>query len=139
MALDPTDWRSSRMKPPDRHACSRCGTEKPFDGAHFKPMEGRRWGLDKICLACRRTQNADKRLKAVTGLSRTDYAAALAGGCWLCGAEAKRRDRDPVTGNSRGPVCLPCGNGLALLANDPDRLEKAAQVLRAHRRAWFVG
>lgn len=82
-----------------------------------------------------------RRLKAY-GLTEKAYAALLAAQCGECAicrapcAQFKRGeplhvDHDHETGQVRGLLCSPCNLTLGHFNDDPERLERAAEYLRA--------
>jgi hypothetical protein len=58
------------------------------------------------------------------------------GRCAICGETSTRRldvDHCHTTGHVRGLLCNDCNPGIGRLKDDPDRLERGAKYLRAHR------
>lgn len=77
----------------------------------------------------------DRRYRASKyGLTLEQYDAALARGCAICGAHAKRMVMDHCheSGLARDALCGNCNQGLGQFGDDPDRLEAASRYLRRH-------
>jgi hypothetical protein len=76
------------------------------------------------------------------GITVDQYHALVThqgGGCGICGrpnnSDPRRQrfgiDHDHQTGNVRGALCDNCNRGLGLFGDDPDRLQRAIDYLRA--------
>ena len=85
--------------------------------------------------------------KSQVRVSRERYAemkAAQGGRCAICGAEKSARkgaealcvDHDHATGNIRALLCHQCNSGIGMLAEDMDRMYRAAEYVASHRRLW---
>jgi Recombination endonuclease VII len=135
--------------------CRLCGVPKSTGRfgtyvAKSGPDTGRR-KAKAICRDCEnqkmrdwRTENADRHLNNDLnwryGLGLEQYRQILAvqdGVCAVCHrppAGLRSRldvDHDHVTGEVRGLLCSPCNRALALVGDDPDRLEALITYLKA--------
>lgn len=136
----------SASEPPSK-TCRKCGETKPYVQFALKPS-GRR---SSPCMACR-NKHTQERLrnspaarerqyqrnrvaarKRKYGLNEEQVAALLGAGCQICGEKAEHIDHDHRTGKVRGGLCGPCNRGLAMYADQPERLRAAAAYLEAHR------
>jgi hypothetical protein len=83
------------------------------------------------------------RLKQSYGITIEDYDRMLAeqgGGCAICGGQETRRnqygphslnvDHDHATGRVRGILCTNCNQGMGLLGDSIERIEKTLEYLR---------
>jgi hypothetical protein len=60
------------------------------------------------------------------GLTVEEYAAILADGCAICGADDVVLDHCHTSGKARGALCQRCNMGLGQFQDDPQRLRAAA-------------
>lgn len=130
--------------------CSRCKSEKSESEFYRRVTSSD--GLQSQCKVCvceacyeYRKQNKrkiyDRRLQREYGISIDDYdrmATTQGHKCAICGGQnlGKNRsrfdvDHDHVTGQVRALLCGKCNQGIGLMQDDPDLLEKAADYIRA--------
>jgi hypothetical protein len=121
--------------------------------ADFYSNAQRRDHLSIYCKLCTRIvsprtppeQMRDWRYRKLFGITIADYDRMLAqqgGRCAICGrCNAGRTpkgrfcvDHDHATGQVRALLCEKCNRGLGHYDDDPERLEAAAQYLRAFKR-----
>lgn len=76
----------------------------------------------------RRAEAAKRRY----GLTLAEYDEMIAGKCALCDRKAAVVDHCHETGRVRGALCNSHNVALGQFGDDPERLEEAAQYLRAH-------
>lgn len=132
--------------------CRVCGVEKGL--ADFSPHPTSRLGVRPDCRDCRRvSEQARYRLrpnarnaqrwrtrKHKYGITEEQYLAFLAeqdGACAICralpGEQSLCVDHDHVTRAVRGLLCQPCNFAIGHMADDPNRLRRAASYLEESR------
>ena len=138
--------------------CSGCDETKSLDEFYRSHKKTGAHGRQAWCKSCARTAQHKcyyknptaaylrvraSRIKAQYGLTEEDYKRLLvlqAGVCAVCQTSCstgKRLavDHDHASGRIRGLLCTSCNNGLGRFKDDPKLLIRAADYLKAARKA----
>jgi len=107
---------------------------RKIDPAKFRDQAIRRYASSV-------EQHRAYRLQSKFGMSLAEYhswVATIGNQCEICKRPPKDRaldiDHDHISGQVRGLLCNQCNQGLGLLKDDPELLEKAAQYLRERKK-----
>jgi len=133
--------------------CTKCHTEKLL--SDFRSCTRGIIGVSSWCKQCYKDNSKqhvltpavrrERSLLSRYGLSVKDYDGLLQrqeGKCAICGAVSIGRkgaehfavDHDHVTGKVRALLCDGCNVAIGMMDENPERLEAAAQYLRAFKK-----
>lgn len=121
--------RSGQQRPMAR--CKACHTVAVQASARRNPGARRR---ADVAYAARRRHTRRLTRYGLTAVEFAAMEAAQQGRCLLCGdykGEALVVDHDHSTGETRGLLCQSCNHGLGNFRDDPVRLARAINYLRA--------
>jgi hypothetical protein len=126
--------------------CTKCGDDKPIES--FAKRNNRKSGVQSSCKECnvKNKQDAqyyrDWKLKAVYGISRTEYDSLRAAQnhcCAICGIHEKHAknttlcvDHNHNTGEVRGLLCHKCNAAIGLLQDSHEFCTNAATYLKEY-------
>lgn len=114
--------------------CSKCGQLHPATEEFFylkSPGKLAYW-----CKRCKRTQVRHGKHSYIRFYSLVDKISRHITQCMICGdSKSLAIDHDHVTKTFRGVLCSKCNSALGLFDDDPERLELAAQYLRASQKS----
>ncbi len=123
-----------KVEKPEHWICNKCGKRFPFTNEYYYEGRGNKWGLSKRCKECGRRASRDFILRNSMGISLSEYEDLMNGqeGCQICGnPERLVLDHCHDTGKLRGIICDRCNQGIGMLGDCADYLEKALSYLRA--------
>jgi hypothetical protein len=78
-----------------------------------------------------RLANKRSRVKVAYGLTLDEYESLMKNPCQICGLRTERMHLDHChqSGQVRGVLCRNCNVALGLMADNPERLRRAAEYL----------
>lgn len=112
--------------------CERCGRAETYQRSRGRHRT--------VCQPCREVDWAWSNY-GLNSLTLPEFYARHDNRCAICGGTESASqwgnrmviDHDHVSGAVRGLLCHPCNKAIGQMADDPDRLEAAANYLRSHR------
>ena len=95
---------------------------------HFKSPGS---GFKRLCKVCQYSQMA-----VLNRLKKQYNVPALGAACDICGAQhlRLRLDHDHFSEAKRGFLCAPCNEGIGMLQDAPEILDKAVEYLRCSHK-----
>lgn len=122
-----------------RSRCKACDSE--LNSEYYKQNRQKMYESNSEYCRQNKRKIEDRRLHRRYGISIDDYdrmSATQGHKCAICGSKSsggnKSRfcvDHDHETGQVRALLCNKCNQGIGLMQDDPDLLEKAADYIRA--------